>query len=132
MRDEHHRLSAAGPHPEQLCLHVEPGDFIEGAERLVHHQYLRIERQRARDRHPRLHASRKLSGIALAIILQPHQFEQLDGGAARCRLVKSAAPGAELDIAARTQPREKSVLLEYHALAAAGTGHALAVDAHLT
>ena len=60
VRDEHD--CAAGLLPDAQELHVQPlaGHLVERAERLVHQEQRRVERQRPRDRDALLHAAREL------------------------------------------------------------------------
>ncbi len=62
MGDENHGFPGLLPHPQQLLVEVIAHDFIERTEGLIHQQQRRIERQRAGDRGPLLHAARKLPG----------------------------------------------------------------------
>ena len=50
------------PQPQQLLVEMIADDLVERAERLVHQQQLRIEGERARDRHALLHAAGQLPG----------------------------------------------------------------------
>ena len=45
-------LPVSRPQPQQLLVELVAHDLVERAERLVHQQQLRIEGQRAGDRHP--------------------------------------------------------------------------------
>ncbi len=49
-----------------------PRHGVEGAERLVHQQHLRLLRQRPRDLQPLLHAAGHLRRVFIAVRAQPH------------------------------------------------------------
>src|SRR3954454_4832649 len=59
--DEEDRRAGALPDPEQPLLEQLAGLRVEGAERLVHEQHLRLDRQAPRDRDPLLHAAGQLA-----------------------------------------------------------------------
>ena len=60
----------------QLDLHVLAQLLVQRAERLVHQHQLRLEHQRARQRHALLLPARELRGIARAQLAQLHHVER--------------------------------------------------------
>jgi len=71
VRYEDDRLFLLGPDPEQLVLHVLPGERVESAEGLVHQHDRRVERRHPGDRHPLLHPAGEVLGEPVA------EFEKL-------------------------------------------------------
>ena len=65
MGDEHHGLAQLSPQRQEIAVEPEAGDLVERRERLVHQQHLRLGDQRARDRHPHLHAAGQFARIGL-------------------------------------------------------------------
>src|SRR5438105_992005 len=65
------------PEAQELLLHLAAGERVEGGERLVHEQDVRLDRHRAGDRHPLLHAAGKLVRERIHELRQADLF---DGG----------------------------------------------------
>ena len=63
MGDEDDGRPGLLPDPKELEVEPLPGHLVERAERLVHQEDRGLERERARDGDPLLHASRQLPGI---------------------------------------------------------------------
>ena len=68
-------LPVVAPELQQLLVELVAHDLVERAERLVHQQQLRLERQRAGDRGALLHAARELPGILALEALEIDQRE---------------------------------------------------------
>ena len=66
-------LPVLRPQPQQLLVELVADDLVERAERLVHQQQLRLERERAGDRGALLHAAGELPGI---LALEAGQVDQ--------------------------------------------------------
>ena len=79
----------------QLDAHLR----VERAERLVEQQDLRLDGQRARERHPLALAARQLGRVALAEAVQLHQRQQLVDLAAPLSFGDLADAQAERDVA---------------------------------
>ena len=79
---EHDGRPGPSPDAHQLGVHPLAGHLVEGAERLVHEQQLRIERQRPGDRDALLHAARQLPRMPLGERLELDEAEQVGGPAA--------------------------------------------------
>src|SRR5690242_21828227 len=75
MRDEHDRRPSLLPDRKQLLLHDASRLRIEGAERFIHEQNVRRDRQRARDRGALLHAAGELARIG---VLEARELNQID------------------------------------------------------
>ena len=60
---------------QQLLVQVVPNNLVERAERLVHQQQVRVERERARNRGPLLHAARKLPGEHAAEVAETYKLQ---------------------------------------------------------
>ena len=75
MGDEHHGFAGLVPQPQQLLVEMVAHDLVERAERLVHQQQRRIERQRAGDRGALLHAAGQLPG---KFALEARKIDQLE------------------------------------------------------
>ena len=79
---EHDGRPGPSPDAHQLGVHPLAGHLVERAERLVHQQQLRIERQRAGDRDALLHAARQLPRMPFGECLELDELEQVGGAAA--------------------------------------------------
>ena len=124
MRHEHDGLLQLRPDAEQLVLHRPAGERVESAERLVHQQHWRVERQRAGEGDPLPHASGEVLRIAVAESAQRQLVEQ------RVRLLVRAAVPADLqaegDVLAHGHPGKQRVFLEDHRPRRLGLEHPLA------
>src|SRR5947199_238706 len=79
VRDEDHGLARAPPDVEQPLAHQEARLLVERAERLVHQEDLRVERERAPDRHALLHPARQLARVLLGKAGEAERAQQLGG-----------------------------------------------------
>jgi hypothetical protein len=77
VRDQQRRRGAFGPDALQLQVEALPQHVVQGAERLVEQQHLRLDDQRPGNRHPLLHAARQLRGPGLLKALQADQLDQV-------------------------------------------------------
>ena len=68
MRHEQHRGAGLAPDAQQQVVHLQPRQFVERAERLVHQQQFRLMDQRAAKRDALLHAARQLMRARIAEI----------------------------------------------------------------
>ena len=113
VRDEHDRLAALAPEPEQKQVHLVARERVERAERLVHQQHVRVLRQRADDRRALLHPARELAR---------HRAGRSRRGPVSASSVSIAASvdatlldlERELDVLAEVPPRQQVRLLEDH------------------
>ena len=112
-RDVHLVVETAQPLAELL-----PHARVERAERLVEEQHLRLDRERARERHALPLAAGELRRIALAEPLELHELEQLVHALADLRLRPLAHRQAERDVVGDRHVLERRVVLEDEADAA--------------
>ena len=70
MGDEDDGLAQVAPQRQQIVVEPEAGDLVERRERLVHQQNIGIGDQRARQRHPHLHAAGQFARIGIGEIRQ--------------------------------------------------------------
>ena len=101
---------------------------VERAERLVHQQDLRIERERARERGALAHAAGKLRRIAVLKAAEPDQIDE--GLRALFPFVarKLHALQPVQHVAAHGLPGKQGEVLEYDATVGAGRADRLAFD----
>ena len=119
VRDEDDGLLAGRPDSKQLGLHAHPRLLVQGAERLVHEQDHRVDRQRPRDCDPLLHTPRKLERV---LVLEPFKVDQIDQVFRDLSASVGRDPllfASELDILPRREPRKQPEVLEDDALAGA-------------
>src|SRR5829696_237030 len=119
VRDEQDGLLRGVPDPEQLRLHQLPRLGIEGGERLIHQQDLRIDREGAREVGPLLHAAGELVGV---FPLEPGQTDHLDErdrGRLGLLLLHALADEAVGDVREDAVPGEQGRVLEHHGVGAA-------------
>ncbi len=86
MRHEHDRRLGPFPDLEQLEVHPLAGHLVERAERLVHQQDRRVDRQCPGDRHSLLHAARELPRVVAGEVGQLDEPELLHGALRPLRL----------------------------------------------
>ena len=122
MRHKHHGFPARRPDTQQLVLHVDTGEFIQRTEGLVHQQYVRVERQRARNRHALLHAAGQFRRVFVLRAGQPDECQQFRGTQAAFSTGHAAISGREFHVLSCGQPRKQRALLKHHALASAWSG----------
>ena len=75
MRHEDHGRPGLRPDSEQLHVEALARHLVECAERLVHEQELRRERQRPRNRDPLLHPARQLPRV---VLLEAGELDEVD------------------------------------------------------
>jgi len=112
---ENDRILACLPDAQELTLHVCPGQFIQGAERFIHEQDLRIHSQGASDSDALLHATGELSWILVLKAPQTNQVNQLLRQGPPLGLWHPTILWPKLNIADGGQPGEKGWVLENHA-----------------
>ena len=91
---------------------------VEGAERLVEQQHLRLDRERAGESHALPLAAGELGRIAAGERLQLHELEQLSDAGVDLLLRPLADRQAERDVVAHRHVLERGVVLEDEADAA--------------
>ncbi len=82
MGDEQHRGAGLPADAQQQIIHLQPGQLVERAERLVHQQQVRLMDERAAQRDALLHAAGQLVRPGVVEGRKTDQLQQL-GGARR-------------------------------------------------
>ena len=108
-------LWVLAPDVEDEFLHGLAGQCIQGAERLVHQERVRIGGQRTGEADALLHAARQLVDVAGLEVLQAHQLEVFAGDLAPLGLADPLQLEAEGDVLQNGQPGHQRVFLEHHA-----------------
>ena len=121
--DEDDRLSPRRPDAQEFVLHLVAGQFVQGAERLVHQKDFRIERECAGDGDALLHAAGEFKRVLVFRARQADQREKLTGQKRRILAPHATVDGSKGDIALGRQPGEQRILLKYDTLAAARPGY---------
>jgi hypothetical protein len=125
------RLVVEAPQPApQLLAHPR----VEGAERLVQKQNLRIDGERAREAHPLALSARELRRVALGQPLELDELQQLCDAVANVGARTLPHPEAEGDVLVHGHVLERGVVLEDEADAALlgrPSGDVLVGDQHL-
>jgi len=70
MRDENHGHAPSQPEPAQALVQALPRELVEGCERLVEQEQLRLRHQGSSDRHAHAHATRQLVREAIMHVAQ--------------------------------------------------------------
>ena len=134
MRDQQRRRVPAVDHVHHQLLHLGARDGVQGRERLVGQQQLRLARQGARQGHALCHAARQLRGVERAAAAQAHGLQRLlhalaAGLLLQLRLAREVQ--AEAHVAPRIQPGQQAGLLEHEARARVRRGQRLAEELEL-
>ena len=106
MGDEDDGLLQIAPQREQIVVEAEARDLVERCERLVHQEDIRIGDERARQRHPHLHAAGQFARKAVGEFGEPDARQRL--------LTRGSDSAAGTCASCKRQP---------HILAHAGPGH---------
>src|ERR671918_532944 len=77
VRDEHRRESLGCPDPQELQVHLLPGELVEGGERLIQAHDMRLQQERSGDGHALLHPARELPRILRRERAQPDEVQQV-------------------------------------------------------
>ena len=128
--DEHHRPSLAIPRIEQLILHLNAGQRVERAERLVHQQNGRVDRIGAGDGATLLHAAGEHLGQGVGEVGKTDEIDEALRGRAPLGRATAGDPQAELHVLSDGEPGKERVLLKDHAALGTGSAHIAAVDDH--
>ncbi len=113
MRDVDGRLAEPALQAAELVAHLDPQLQVQVGERLVEHQDLWFEHQRAGDRNPLLLPARELRRETLA---QPGKLDELKGAVdpfPHLRLGDAPQPQAESDVVEHAEMREQRIILEH-------------------
>ena len=132
VRDERDRTAMALPQLCQEALCPGSRERIQRPEGLVHEQHLRVVRERSRDRHTLLHATRELFRIGIGEPLEAHLLDQRAREVAALGTSDALELRPELDVPAHAHPRVEGVRLEHHAAVGARPIDRMPIDEHLT
>src|SRR6185312_7141144 len=102
---------------------------VEGAERLVHEQHVRLGGQRAGDLYPLPHAAGELPGKGITETGEAHHLDVVLHQLGPLRRVRPL--DAEADVVLHVEPGKDPVLLEDEDVARVGLRHDLVLDADL-
>ncbi len=105
MGHEHHGGTNLCPNLQQQLLHVQTGQCIERAKRLIHQQQARTVDQHPGNLHPLLHAAGELVRPALGKSFKAHQGEDVIGRPAPFGLADAAHFQAERHVVAHGAPK---------------------------
>jgi hypothetical protein len=131
--DEDDRAAGLPPDLHQLVLHHAAVLRVERAERLVHQQDLRLDRQRAGDRGPLLHPAGQAARIVALEPVQADQVEVRPGARLRRFALHAERLQAADDVVPDRLPGQQPRLLEDRpdpVLVLGGQVDRLAVDQH--
>ena len=132
--DEHDGLARLRPDPLDLRLHDPAVLGVQRAERLVHEQEGRLDRERPGDGRALPHPAGDPVGIVALEARQTHEAEVPVGGVPARGLVEALGLQHEGDVVGQRHPRQQPVLLEHHAhvqVAVAAVGDRAPVEPHL-
>src|SRR5215213_11408365 len=115
MGDEQDGLPRAVMDVEQFRLHGFARLRVERAERLVHEQNFRIDRQRTRDADALLHPAGELVRPTIERVAQAHKLEIARGGLAQLGAPHAFHLEAEHYVLHGGQPRQQLGKLKHHA-----------------
>src|SRR5216684_5480525 len=130
--DEDHRSLEGAPQLEQFVFHQGARLHVQGAERLVHQQDLRLVDKGLGQRHPLAHAARELVRVAVLETGQPDTRDPIVSALARLGFWLTAEQRAGDDVAEHILPGEDRVSLEDIANARVDALHGFAHHLHRT
>src|SRR5260221_1248257 len=130
MGDEDDGLALGFPNAQQLAAHTESRNRIQGAERFVEKQHVRIYRERPRHFEPLFHAARQFLRIGLLEALQTHQLDVV--GDSLLALLLRQLEQSESDVSFHRLPREDAALLKDKNAARVRPAYHLAIDENLS
>ena len=115
MRDEHDGLAQQLLQPKELVLHLAADQRIERREGLVEEPDVRSHRERARDAHTLLLATRELSREVVLAALQPNEPNHFAGSRIALLACGTAHLKRKGDVREHGTVRQKAKVLEHHA-----------------
>src|SRR5690349_15736840 len=118
MGDEDHGCLGRLPDAEQLEVEPVARHLVKGAERLVHQDQRRLERESAGDRDPLLHAARELPRMVALEARQLDELEELTDALAPGRTIPAHHLERQRDVLLDRAPVHQSRLLEHHPVVA--------------
>ena len=112
----------------QFVLHLAAYERVEGAERLIHQQYLRVLGQGSCEAHPLLHTAAEVVWVVITPTAKPHHFQCLKSFLVAFLGGDSLHLQSILHVFSDSLVGEQSEMLEYHAhLVAADFPQVLAI-----
>src|SRR3989441_3486268 len=105
---EDHRLAQPAPDVEEPLAHEHARLLVEGAERLVHQEDLRVDGERAADRGALLHAPGELAGVLLREALEAERRGGVPPAAAPARRPPAPPPPARPPLLPHPAPAGKA------------------------
>ncbi|MNT34582.1 hypothetical protein D3C72_1705760 [compost metagenome] len=125
MRNHDGGRARLGHDLDQFVLQMRAGQRVQRAERFVHQQHARLDRQRPRDPHALLHAA---GDFPRQLVLGGQQAHQVQRGARALDQLGALFLGPEhaldgqVHILETVQPRQQRMVLEHHRAVRAGAG----------
>ena len=120
VRHEHDRLAEFALQAQQLLLQLGAHDRVDGAERLVHEQDVRVDREPAGDADALLLAARELARVLVGERpVEPDRVEQLERPGVRLALALAAEQRHGGDVVDHLAVRQQAGVLHHVADAAA-------------
>src|SRR5438046_3502757 len=113
MGHEDHGLARPAPDVEEPLAHEHARLLVEGAERLVHQEDLRVDGERAADRDALLHAPGELARVLLREALEAERREELRRDRAPARRRRAPELEAELHVLEHRAPGKEARILEH-------------------
>ena len=98
--------------PEELVVEALAGDLVQGPERLVEQEQLRLQGEGAGQRHPHAHPARQGPGMVAGEVVQPDQGQGVAGAAAALVPGQVAQLGEQLHVGLDGAPGQQSGVLE--------------------
>src|SRR5213593_1026761 len=110
---EDHGLARPAPDVEEPLAHEHARLLVEGAERLVHQEDLRVDGERAADRDALLHAPGELTWVLLREALEAERAEERRRDRAPARRRRARELEAELHVLEHRAPGKEARVLEH-------------------
>src|SRR5215203_4160906 len=124
--NEEHRRAVLLPQGEKMLVQARPGEGVEGRERLVEEEHLRLGHEGAGDRDPLLLAAGQLARPAAGMLDEPDAGKRVPDPVAA--LGGGAVVEPEADIVGDGQPGQEARLLEHDPDRRVRLAQALAVE----
>ncbi|MOA11149.1 hypothetical protein D3C78_1310780 [compost metagenome] len=130
MGNQEQALAGLAPEVEGEHLHALAGQRIEGAERFVEQQEIRLHRQRASQSQTLPLTAGKLGDAVVGVLLQSDQLQHFMRTRLALGFTQTTNAQSEGDVFQSAQPRHQRVVLEHHATFATRTFEDAAIDLH--
>ncbi|MCY1238962.1 hypothetical protein D9M72_517260 [compost metagenome] len=130
MGDEDDGFARGLPDPQQFVLELLTGLRVQGRERFVHEQDVRLIGEAPGDGHALFHTTGQFVRVAILEPGQPHEVQELAGLRGPFLPGQARVFEPDGDVGRRGPPGEERVLLKDHGAVLARAGHLLAVHQH--